>query len=335
MPATTMPATMLTALFLTLLACGDKDGDTGTPGDGGAEDGGSGDGGADGGAGDGGADGGSGDGGSGDGGADGGSGDGGADGGSGDGGTDGGSGDGGTDGGSGDGGASSGGTITIADLVDEAGVLSEKETLTAAIYGYHEDPIDIWILDPTTATLELAGPSVLDTLTLGTSSAIEGDVCSDLQAGLDLSAALVAGLPADNDVADICDRVDDWFAGLEARWESTGPRLTLGATVEDLFFELPRTGSWLGAGGLTWRSDWWRYFDLWDADSCAFVDAHLGTSYRYELDDVDVELDVSTGSGTVQGTLWSRDVVASGDLTAVFDYELCVYEGDSIVILDY
>ncbi len=231
--------------------------------------------------------------------------------------------------------SSTGADITLTDLDDPSGVLSDSWTADTAFWYWSESETSLWTLSETSQTLELVGEVRIDPLSLTTS----GAQCEDLQDWLDVGSALVDGLAGGEALADHCDAVGTYFSDMTALDDSDGSeRLTVTAYIEDLVGGTPGTGTWTEGdvnGALFWNDGQSADpGDGWDGDGCAYTWVDPGNSSQlWTFPELTLTIDEADDSvvGTLDAELLGDDG-GTGTLSAEFDAELCQYTGGAVVL---
>ncbi|GEM_PF-2983681 len=231
--------------------------------------------------------------------------------------------------------SSTGAEITLSELDDPSGHLSESWDAGTAFWYWSEGATEFWTLSATTGTLTFWGELRIDPLSLGTSSAS----CEDLQDWLDVGSALAADLADGDAVADHCDAVDTFFTDLAALDDGDDSEdFLLSAYIDDLVGGTPGTGTWTEpdvVGGLFWSDGQGAAADAgWNADDCTY-DAVTAGGETQAWSFPTLTLTIDEAESSVVGTLDAEllgDDGGTGKLTAEFDAELCQYSGGAVVI---
>ena len=224
--------------------------------------------------------------------------------------------------------------ITITDLNDPTGILSDDWSASSAIWYWSDEVmVSLWSLSASSGLFEWEGDVYVDNLSLST----EQRDCGDLQDSLDDGATLLEGVERGDTFTDHCDALTVWFEGLEANDEE---RTHLGAYHEELTWGQPEAGTYTGergGGALFWgdgKGD--SLANGWDAEACTYTPVTAGESEYWNLDVATLVLD--DVGGPVQGTLTGTveyDYEPIGSLEATFEAELCeIAPGAAIVMLD-
>ena len=231
--------------------------------------------------------------------------------------------------------SSTGADLTITDLNDPSGHLSESWSTDTAFWFWSDGETELWEINSETQELGYLGEVRLDPLFLSTSDSS----CEDLQDLLDVGSALVADVADGDPLSDHCDAVGTYFTDLAALDDSDGEEsLTLSAYIDDLVGGTPGTGGWSEPdviGALVWRDGQTdNPGDGWSESDCTYSSVEPTAEFQY-WSFPEVSLNIDEAESSVVGTLDAEllgDDDGSGSLTAEFDAELCQYSGGAYII---
>ncbi len=234
--------------------------------------------------------------------------------------------------------SSSGADVTITDLDDPSGHLSESWSADTAFWFWSEGDTELWEISADTQELRYLGEVRFDPLLLSTGTSS----CEDLQDLLDVGSALVNEVSDGAPLADHCDAVGTYFTDLAALDEGEGEEsLSLGVYIDDLVGGTPGTGGWSEPdviGSMVWRDG---QVDNpgagWSQGDCTYS-AVESTAEVQTWSFPEVSLNIEEADSNVVGTLDAEllgDDGGSGSLTAEFEAELCQYSGGAYVFPSY